>query len=497
MITHYVKASPTTSMVDDSDNFMTQLLWGDPVHLEADWDSDSTWANVRVRGSIGWVRKNALRKATSSFKGLLEFYIIDVGQGDGVLVHTPDDKWHLIDAGVPNEKQMTKKGAANFLRWKFYEDLRMGKIELENLIMSHPDMDHYGGMLDLLGERLYDGRQFKVSVNNFYHGGMGRFYGTNPLGKTKSGTVAPLPNAAFGISRNDKFIVELLDDIDSFRTPARTFTTKFAELAALVADKCNSAARISQQDKFLPGYDDTQKVAIHLLGPIIEQFGTNIGLRKLGRGDRWESKTRNGHSVVLRFDYGDARILMTGDLNDESQRLLLSYFDKSEFAVDVAKGCHHGSDDVNMEFLKAMQPRATALSSGDNESYAHPRPAILGASAKYGRESESTRGKVLPPLVYSTELARSVALAYPSTVKLDPDFSGPQDERWYSAKTTLIKSKNTRYRPLKTTPIAIDLIYGLVNVRTDGKKILCATMKESGNSFDCRMFKAGVEVPTT
>ena len=142
MITHYVKASPTTSLLDENDEFKTQLLWGDPVHLEADWDSDTSWAYVRARGTKGWVKKSALKKATSSYHGLLEFYVIDVGQGDGVLCKTPDNKWHLIDAGVPNYKQMTKKGAANFLRWKFYEDLRMGKISLHSLTMSHPDFDH-------------------------------------------------------------------------------------------------------------------------------------------------------------------------------------------------------------------------------------------------------------------------------------------------------------------------------------------------------------------
>ena len=78
-------------------------------------------------------------------------------------------------------------------------------------------------------------------------------------------------------------------------------------------------------------------------------------------------------------------------------------------------------------------------------------------------------------------------------MKLDPDFSGPKPPRWFSAKTTLVKSKSTNYRTLESTPIAIDLIYGLVNVRTDGKTILCATMLESGKAFDKKLFLAGVD----
>ena len=43
-------------------------------------------------------------------------------------------------------------------------------------------------------------------------------------------------------------------------------------------------------------------------------------------------------------------------------------------------------------------------------------------------------------------------------------------------------------------PIATDLVYGLVNIRTDGETILCATMEESGGEFDTKLFQAGVDV---
>ena len=42
---------------------------------------------------------------------------------------------------------------------------------------------------------------------------------------------------------------------------------------------------------------------------------------------------------------------------------------------------------------------ATVISSGDNESHAHPRPDALGAFGKHGRGER--------PLIFSTELARS------------------------------------------------------------------------------------------
>lgn len=496
---YYVKQKPTANLRKSNGDLLTELLWGDLVHPLEDVEQAGQLVEVRARGRRGFVKKSALRKETSGFTGLLEIYIIDVGQGDGVLVRTPDGKWHLIDAGVPNARQMTKKGAANFVRWKFYNDLRRNKVELESLSASHPDYDHYGGMLDLLRGELYDGRTFDVEVNNFYHCGMARFDAGNELGVMENGMVTPFPEGSHGIPRSGEFTTELLDDKNSFANPPRTLKASFGELAVLVDSKCNSAKRLSLADGHVPGYGPGDGDAvIHVLGPVLEEFKQNqFGLRKLipkTNPQWWESKTRNGHSLVYRIDYKDARILLTGDLNNVSQNLLLSYVDKDEFAVDVTKGCHHGAEDVEVEFIKAIKARATVISSGDNESYAHPRPVLLGASAHYGRESFSTDGKVQAPLLHSTELARSATLDLPTSVKLDPDFSGPRPERWYSAKTTKIKTQSTNYRLLKNVPICTDLIYGLVNVRTDGKTILCATMLETGNSFDTKMFKAGLDV---
>ena len=148
----------------------TMLLWGDPLHETG--ETSGSHAKVKARGRTGWIKK-----ADIGNQGLLEVYVIDVGQGDGVLLRTPDDHWHLIDAGVSNEVQMTKKGAANFIRWKFKRDLGRPDISLKNVILSHPDFDHYGGLLNLLSGDLGDNDPINASVENFYHCGMGRFEG--------------------------------------------------------------------------------------------------------------------------------------------------------------------------------------------------------------------------------------------------------------------------------------------------------------------------------
>jgi beta-lactamase superfamily II metal-dependent hydrolase len=465
---------------DNGKNTGAWLIWGDPVSV---LQKKSGQAKVKARGRVGWIPQSVLTD-----EGLLELYVIDVGQGDGVLMRTPDDAWHLVDAGISNDKQMTKKGAANFVRWKFIEDLGEDRVSLRNVILSHPDFDHYGGMIDLLsGKVSRPDRTFDIEVENFFHSGMGRFDAAPKLGKAASGTVAKPPFDDYGVKEQASFITELLDGKNSFKQPPRAFAQPFDELAALVAKVPKKVQRLSHEDAYVPGYAEGDgAVTLRVLGPVLEKVGGKRGLRELGS----ESVTRNGHSIVLRVDYGKIRILLTGDLNTASQRLLLSYQSLLEFAADVAKGCHHGSDDIDLRFVRAMKARVTIVSSGDNEDYAHPRPRILGASARYGREAKGVKGELLPPLLYSTELARSVKLSHAAAVRKRDQASSEYPASQAEVRPDVSKAK---FMALDDTPISTDLVYGLINVRSDGERVLCGYMKEGSQDFELQVFRGGVE----
>jgi beta-lactamase superfamily II metal-dependent hydrolase len=467
----------------DEGKTLATLLWGDPLH-EIERQGDRI--KVRARKRTGWLPAGAVGDT-----GLLEIYVIDVGQGDGVLMRTPhDDAWHLIDAGIRAADQMTRKGAANFVRWKFVDDLRLDKVSLKNVVVTHPDADHFGGMIDLLSGALPDGRTFAVEVERFWHSGVGRFKDGDKLGALRADTsTTPLPDTGFGIKPAGRFIVELLDGKTHFKSPKRPFAADFAELARLVGKVPKRVSSLSQHDNWLPGYAPAAgQASIRVLGPVAEALaGGGRGLRDLGS----DSVTRNGHSVVLRVDYGRARVLLTGDLNTVSQRLLLACHGAAEFNADVSKGCHHGSDDIDLRFVRAMASRATVISSGDNEDYAHPRPRVLGASARYGRESRAADGQTMPPLLYSTELARSVGLDFAAHVRTVAEPKQPFKPEQLEADFD--PSPAGRYRRLTWLPMATDLVYGLVNVRTDGEHILCATMKEGSSDFDLQVFAAGVD----
>ena len=68
---------------------------------------------------------------------------IDVGQGDSHLVKTPSGRYFLIDAGDNSRQDSGKDIIVPFLH-------HIGVRELDALVITHPDKDHFGGALSLL-----------------------------------------------------------------------------------------------------------------------------------------------------------------------------------------------------------------------------------------------------------------------------------------------------------------------------------------------------------
>jgi hypothetical protein len=189
------------------------------------------------------------------------------------------------------------------------------------------------------------------------------------------------------------------------------------------------------------------------------------------------------------------RILLTGDLNRKSQKRYLNHYrhQLQEFASDVAKSCHHGSGDYSFEFLSIINAGVTVIQSGDNESYGHPRPGVLSASALSGYKIIK-RDKVVTPLIYSTEIYRSINLSFlHKIIKENYRINGNQIDVTLTTKDNpdiFYKAKRKiRKRSFEKTQIAGGIIYGLVNIRTNGKKILCATRDEKNKSWEIQILQ--------
>lgn len=465
------------------------LLWGDGVRFVGSAGGGSRRRVTARGGREGWVTKSSL-----GGESLLEFYFIDVGQGDGVLIKTPGFRHVMIDGGFPRMVQDTGKNAADFVDWKFFKDYDLDTIELDAMLASHCDADHYGGLSDLLDVSQSDELDCAdVRVEAFYHAGLSWWKNSNGkfLGHKK--TVG-----------GEKFWTQLLGNRQHAEqvtgngsgTKLHGWWHDFIERVVQAKTRSGSKTpirRVSHFDEYLPdfGPGNDNEPAIRILGPVEFDIDGKPAVRYFSGGD---SKNTNGVSLLLRVDYGQSRVLLTGDLNKASQKSLLEDYagQRLEFLCDVAKACHHGSEDVSYKFLQAMRPAATIISSGDNEGHDHPRPSIISASATTGYlELDEDDDDLLTPLVYSTELARSVDLGFPKKLE-ERDAAGDVTETLSGQaldRATLHITKARRETvQLGHAMVVGGLIYGLVNVRTDGHKILCATLDEQDSDWRVKSF---------
>jgi competence protein ComEC len=78
--------------------------------------------------------------------GTLELIVLDVGQGDAILIRSPKGRWSLIDAG-PRTRTFDA-GASTILPYL----RKRGAQGLDLLILTHPDLDHVGGAASILRE---------------------------------------------------------------------------------------------------------------------------------------------------------------------------------------------------------------------------------------------------------------------------------------------------------------------------------------------------------
>lgn len=292
-----------------------ELLWGDRVFVVKRGRSRS---KVRARGRGGWVSNRHL-----DGEPLLECYFIDVGQGDGVLVCTPGRRHLLVDGGYLRTRQPTGKSAADFIDWKFFDDYRDYRVRLDAVVSSHCDADHYGGLWDLVRPSDRARRHLDTEgteIGAFYHAGVSWW---RPTAQEKAdGEVSKSTSRWLGPSENDR-LVRLIDGEASIRHHLEFVPELQGDWAGFLGDMIDVAGHVGRLGfngtgglPTLPEFGTDGEVTVSVLAPIVSDRGGAPTVEDLGS----YSQNTNGHSALLRVDYKDARILLTGDLNKNSIR---------------------------------------------------------------------------------------------------------------------------------------------------------------------------------
>ena len=447
-------------------SFVKELLFGDfmqpyvkdGAYVTAEVNGVE-YIKVRCRNADGYIKKTEIQAERP-----VEVNFIDVGQGDGCHIVTPDDKHFLIDAGKSDNMY-------RFLKWRF--NLRTAKTSPPpfTVVISHSDTDHYQGFGKIFSQTKGTAQQF--SFKKIYHNGMVEIGGGGLQALGKEVTVD-----------GQKYITNLCDTDADFKK-LRDNEKNGVYINTL---KKTDAPKVAIRKGSDPIYDK-DGVKIEVMGPAAVKIDGKDALPVFGSN---AGKTKNGHSVVLKLTVGNLRLLVGGDLNTESEYHLIGQYSgidvpgivkqlgdkkldeakrkdleaqvdlavkkaRESLEVDIAKSCHHGSADFTTDFLRVLNPVATIISSGDEEPYAHPRPDTLGTIGKHSHGERS--------LIFSTELARS----------------GKEFLELDKSKMSAEKKKER-----------VVTVYGMINVRADGEKAIIAQKLErplSKSNWDIHQLK--------
>jgi competence protein ComEC len=87
-------------------------------------------------------------------------------------------------------------------------------------------------------------------------------------------------------------------------------------------------------------------------------------------------KSTNNDSIVMRIQYGERAILLTGDIEQPAERSLLA--SQELLHADVIKVPHHGSKTSSTEaFVAATNPQFAIISVGRTSQFGHPHKEVV------------------------------------------------------------------------------------------------------------------------
>lgn len=462
----------------DRKGFLHTMAWGDYVDVE-----EITSTHVRIKtvkfetstdGSILPVKTDAYITPTASSKlkpadvvipknqnRVLKVNFVDVQQGDGAVIESPDGKIILVDGG---DNQLF----ARYLAARFRGTSASKPKKIDCILVTHGDADHFEGLTEIqISESNKEPRKrLFIAPERVYHNGLVKRPGTKNKKKVSDKDLLG-PTKKVG---DETLLTGLVDDLltvpdTEMNQPFKAWKKALTEWNSRSPIECR---RLSYGDDDAFDFFKSNDLEIQVLGPLLTTSGSTTGLKFLGNPpkgprigheslslDESEFKgfdaghTINGHSIVFRLRYGGFSYLFSGDLNDEAGRILAQQHQRGEINLrsEVFKVPHHGSADFSGAFFQMVSPIVSVVSSGDESArkeYIHPRATLMGTLGKFSRVAE--------PLIFVTELVAFF-----------------QVEGWSRSTDDTEAAKRGDFFGFSRAA------YGIVKTRTDGQRLLVYT----------------------
>lgn len=448
---------------------LTLLAWGDSVSVVGttttklqvtvpSWRTGSDGSLTRFdqagflqrRTRIGGTTRDVAVPVADS--KVLRVTFVDVQQGDATLVQTPGGKVLTIDGG---ENVMF----ARFLASRFPDTTATSRQTIDAMIVSHGDADHFGGLPQIRESETNASarKRFFAHPARVFHNGLVKRPSSVPELESFGATT---------MSGTRTVITGLETDITA--VPASVMNKFFQAWRRALTGWQTDGGPIEFR-RLARGVDDAfdflapEGIGVEVLGPIQTSAGGTPGLAFLRApkggvpmahldyepGSLSDSHTINGHSVVLRLTYGNVRMLFAGDLNNPVEETLVKDHDDGDIDLtsEVFKVPHHGSHEFSSDFLRAVSPVVSVISSGDENSrveYIHPRATLVSSLGRHSRDDAG--------LVFVTEMVAFFETVGWSTRQVPP--GKPAGPSFFGFRRSA---------------------YGLVRVRTDGTRMLVFT----------------------
>lgn len=464
--------------------FLT-LAYGDAVEVLRELDG---WTEVRALDrfngrATGFVRgRPRLRD-----RGVLKFSMVDVQQGDGLILETPEGRVVFIDGG---DNQLFARHAA--ARFRHREPTPEAPLDVDLILVTHGDADHFDGLNELRRSEELPQRDARkrlpIRPRRIYHSGLVK--GPSALAETDQ--------LGATVERGDElFVVDLVDDPRELPAAARN---QYFDHWVTSLDHWERRGPIAMRrlafgmdEGELFGFLADEGIGVEIQGPFtseVEVGGATVPalpfLHEPERsaelhleapadpgGSLSTSHTINGHSVALRLTFGNVRFQLTGDLNREAMALMRRNLPMEALEAEIVKAPHHGSHDFDFQALRHMAPVVAIVSSGDESAfreYVHPRATLMAALGKVMRGDTG--------VVLCTELAAFFAYARECYRREDlADFFRDRAEETFTGDE--LRQLFTGIERPGDPPGMFDgferLSFGIIHVRTDGERMLVFT----------------------